>query len=40
MTPVARAMEVIFIGAWCVGVAAHLYATRYWLPMWASGFKK
>lgn len=40
MTPLAKAMEVVFICAWCVGVGAHLYATRYWLPMWASGFKK
>lgn len=40
MTFLAKSMEVVFVGAWCVGVAALVYASRYWLPMWASGFKK
>jgi hypothetical protein len=40
MTPMAQGMEWLFIAAWCVGVAAHIYASRYFLPMWASGFKK
>lgn len=30
----------IFIAAWCVGAAAHIYATRYFLPIWAAGFRK
>jgi hypothetical protein len=33
-------MLIVFIVAWCVGAAAHIYATRYWLPMWAAGFRK
>ena len=33
-------MLVVFIAAWCVGVAAHIYATRFFLPMWAAGFRK
>jgi hypothetical protein len=33
-------MEWLFIAAWCVAVAAHIYASRYLLPMWASGFKR
>jgi hypothetical protein len=40
MTPLAQLMLWVFIGAWCVGVSAHLYASRYFLPMWASGFSK
>lgn len=40
MTPLAQAMEMIFIAAWCVGIAAHIYATRYYLPMWRARFKK
>lgn len=39
MTPLAQAMEWLFIGAWCVCIAAHIYAGRYFFPMWASGFK-
>jgi hypothetical protein len=33
-------MEWLFIAAWCVGVAAHIYATRFFLPLWAVGFRK
>jgi len=33
-------MEGLFIAAWCVGVAAHIYATRFFLPMWAARFRK
>lgn len=40
MSPVAQIMEWVFIVAWCVAVGAHLYATRFFLPMWAAGFKK
>lgn len=39
MTLLAQFMEWLFIGAWCVSVAAHIYGSRYFLPMWASGFK-
>ena len=40
MSLLARAMEWLFIATWCVGVAAHIYGSRYFLPMWASGFKR
>lgn len=40
MTPLAKSMEYAFICTWCIAVAAHLYASRYWLPMWAAGFKE
>ena len=40
MTPLAKAMEVVFIAAWCVGIGAHIYASRYYFPMWKAGFKK
>lgn len=40
MTFLAQLMLWVFIAAWCVGVAAHIYASRYFLPMWASGFRK
>lgn len=29
----------IFIAAWFVGAAAHIYATRFFLPRWLAGFK-
>lgn len=37
---IAQIMLWIFIAAWCVAVAAHIYASRYFFPMWASGFRK
>jgi hypothetical protein len=40
VTPLAQFMEWVFIAAWCVGAASHIYASCYFLPMWASGFKK
>ncbi len=40
MSIVAQIMLWIFIAAWCVAAAAHIYASRYFLPMWASGFGK
>ena len=40
MTIIAKAMLVVFIGAWLVGVAAWFYGTRFFLPMWANGFRK
>ena len=33
-------MEIAFIVTWFVAAAAHLYASCYWLPMWATGFRK
>lgn len=33
-------MEWAFIATWCVGVAAHLYGSRYFFPMWKARFKK
>ncbi len=40
MTKLADAMLVVFIAAWLVGFVSWIYATRYWLPMWAAGFRK
>lgn len=40
MTPLAKAMEVVFIVAWCVGVAAWFYSARYFIPMWRVGFDR
>ena len=33
-------MEWLFVAACCVAVAAHVYATRFFLPMWAAGFRE
>jgi hypothetical protein len=30
----------VFIGSWCVAMVAHIYACRYFLPMWACGFRR
>ncbi|MBO9582177.1 MAG: hypothetical protein J7498_14910 [Sphingobium sp.] len=40
MTPLAKAMEIVFICAWGTAVAGHLYGTRYFLPRWAAGFRR
>ena len=40
MTPLAKTMEVVFIAAWCVGVGAWFYGTRFWLAMWVIGFDR
>jgi hypothetical protein len=40
MSAVAQFMEWLFIAAWCVAVAAHIYGSRYFFPMWAAGFKR
>ena len=40
MTILAKAMLVLFVAAWCVGVAAWFYATRYFMPMWLVGFRR
>jgi uncharacterized membrane protein YjjB (DUF3815 family) len=40
MTPLAKVMEWLFIAAWFVGLAGHIYGTRYFLPAWASGFRR
>ena len=40
MTVLAQAMLVLFIGAWLVAAAAWFYSVRYFLPMWAAGFRK
>lgn len=39
MSLLAKIMLGVFILAWFAGLAAHLYASRFFLPMWASGFK-
>jgi hypothetical protein len=38
--PVAQMMEWLFLAAWFVAAAAHIYASRFFLPMWAAGFRK
>lgn len=40
MTALAKMMEWLFIAAWFVAMAGHLYASRYFFPAWASGFRK
>jgi hypothetical protein len=40
MTPVAHILLIVFIGAWCTAVAGWLYGTRFFLPIWAKGFRK
>ena len=40
MTALAKAMEMVFIGTWCVAVGAWLYMARYFLSMWAARFQK
>jgi hypothetical protein len=40
MSPLAKAMEVIFIGGWCIALGSWIYATRFWLPVWRVGFRK
>jgi hypothetical protein len=40
MSIVPQIMLWVFIAAWCVGVASHIYASCYFLPMWAAGFRK
>jgi hypothetical protein len=40
MSPLAQIMEWLFITAWCVGVAAHIYASRFFLPIWVARFRK
>jgi len=33
-------MEVVFVGAWFVGLAGWFCGNRYFLPMWAAGFRE
>lgn len=40
MTPFAQAKLILFIAGWCIGVAGWFYSTRFFLPMWATGFRK
>lgn len=39
MTVFARAMEILFVCLWLVGVGAWIYSARYFLPMWAEKFR-
>jgi hypothetical protein len=39
VTVLAKAMLVVFMAAWCVGVAAWFYTARYFMPMWLVGFR-
>ena len=40
MKPIAFAMLILFIAAWCVGVGGWFYGTRFFLPIWVNGFRK
>ncbi|WP_419321530.1 hypothetical protein ACN2C7_02820 [Caulobacter sp. ErkDOM-E] len=40
MTSFAQAMLILFIAAWFVSLAGWLYGTRFFLPIWAKGFRK
>lgn len=40
MNLLAQITQWVFMGMWCVAVVAHLYASRYFLPMWANRFRK
>lgn len=40
MTLLAHLMLWVFVAAWFVAAGSHLYASRYFLPMWAAGFRK
>ena len=39
MTPLAASMLGLFIAAWFVALGGWLYGARYFLPMWAAGFR-
>jgi hypothetical protein len=39
MTLLAKSMLVVFIAAWCTGVAAWFYSMRFFMPMWLAGFR-
>jgi hypothetical protein len=39
MTPFAYAMQILFIIAWFVAVGGWFYGIRFFLPMWANGFR-
>lgn len=40
MTPLAEAMQLVFLASWCVALLSVFYANRYFLPMWAVGFRR
>lgn len=40
MSLLAQIMLWLFITAWCVGMAANLYATRFFRSLWFAGFNK
>jgi hypothetical protein len=40
MTPLADAMLIIFIAAWCVAVGGGVYSARFFMAMWFVGFRK
>jgi hypothetical protein len=33
-------MLILFIAGWCVAALGWFYGTRFFLPMWAAGFRK
>ena len=39
MTPIAKALEIVFIAAWTVCIGAGLYATRYFWRIWIARLK-
>jgi hypothetical protein len=40
MTFFAKIMLVLFIAGWFVAAGAWIYGTRFFLPMWITGFRK
>ncbi len=33
-------MQYVFLATWCVAMVAWFYGTRFFLPMWAVGFRR
>ena len=40
MQLIPQFMLVLFIASWVVAAISHIYATRYFIPRWWSGFRK
>jgi hypothetical protein len=40
MSALAQAMLWVFVASLIAGLSGWLYAVRYFLPMWANGFRK
>ena len=40
MSALAQVMLWVFVASWIAGLSGWFYAVRYFLPMWANGFRK